>query len=158
MNYLIILLISFFSCNTESPTQFSEAALSDTFVTLEGDSVTFKDVLETHKGKTLLIDVWASWCGDCIKGMPKVKDLQKEYKDVSYIFLSLDKTQKAWKKGIKKYDVEGAHYFVKSGWDGAFGKFIDLDWIPRYMVVDAKGNIKLFEAVKADDIRIKENL
>ena len=158
MNYLIILLISFFSCNTESPTQFSAAALNDTFVTLEGDSITFKDILETHKGKTLLIDVWASWCGDCIKGMPKVKDLQKEYKDVSYIFLSLDKTQKAWKKGIGKYDVEGANYFVKSGWDGAFAKFIDLDWIPRYMIVDAKGNIKLFEAVKADDIRIKENL
>lgn len=157
-NYLLILLISFFSCNTESPTQFSAAALNDTFMTLEGNSITFKDILETHKGKTLLIDVWASWCGDCIKGMPKVKDLQKEYKAVSYIFLSLDKTQKAWKKGIKKYDVEGTHYFMKSGWDGAFGEFLDLDWIPRYMIVDGKGNIKLFEAVKADDIRIRENL
>ncbi|WP_240964224.1 TlpA family protein disulfide reductase [Flavivirga algicola] len=158
MNFLLILFISFFSCNTKSPTQFSVAALNDIFITQEGDSITFEDILENHQGKTLLIDVWASWCRDCIEGMPKIKDLQKEYNDVSYIFLSLDKTQKAWKKGIKKHQVEGAHYFMQSGWEGAFGKFLDLDWIPRYMIVDAKGSIKLFEAVKADHIRIKENL
>ncbi len=158
MNYLLILIISFFSCNTESPTQFSVEALNDTFITKEGHSIAFKDILENHKGKTLVIDVWASWCRDCIEGMPKIKGLQEEYKNVTYIFLSLDKTEKAWKKGIKKHHIEGAHYFMQSGWEGAFGKFLDLDWIPRYMVVDANGNIKLFEAVKADDIRIKENL
>ncbi|WP_303315903.1 TlpA disulfide reductase family protein [Flavivirga abyssicola] len=157
ISYILILLITIFSCK-KSPTQFSEAALNDIFITLEGSPIAFRDILETHKGKTLVIDVWASWCSDCIKGMPKVKDLQAEYKEVTYIFLSLDKTQKAWKKGIEKYDVKGIHYFMKSGWDGMFSDFIDLDWIPRYMVVDAKGNIELFEAVKADDIRIKENL
>ncbi|SFZ92394.1 Thioredoxin-like [Flaviramulus basaltis] len=158
MNYLIILLISVFSCNTETPTQFSEDALNDTFVTLEGNSVSFKDILKENKGQTLVIDIWASWCSDCIKGIPKVKDLQNEYKDVKYIFLSLDKKQEAWKKGIKKYNVEGEHYFMQSGWDGAFGKFVNLNWIPRYMVVDKEGTIKLFKAVKADDKRIKKHL
>ncbi len=158
MNYLLILFISFLSCNTTAPVQFSEEALNDTFITQEGDLIAFKSILENHQGKTLVIDVWASWCRDCIEGMPKIKKLQEEYNDATYIFLSLDKTQKAWERGIKKYQIEGAHYFMKSGWEGAFGKFLDLDWIPRYMVVDAKGNIKLFKAVKADDIRIEENL
>ncbi len=158
MNYLLVLLLSFFSCNTETPTQFSEAALNDTFITLEGSNITFKSVLEAHKGKTIVIDIWASWCGDCIKGMPKVKRLQENHKDAAYIFLSLDKTQEAWKRGIEKYNVVGEHYFIQSGWKGAFGEFVDLDWIPRYMIVDSQGNIKLFKAVKADDKRITENL
>ncbi len=158
MNYLFVLLISFFSCNTETPTQFSEEALNDTFITLEGNSVAFKDILETHKGKTLIMDIWASWCGDCIKGMPKVKALQQRYKNVTYIFLSLDRTQDAWKKGIKKYNVKGENYYMQSGWKGPFGEFVDLDWIPRYMVVDAKGNINLFKAIEADDKRIEQIL
>lgn len=158
MNYLLFILLSFLSCKTETPTQFSEAALADTFTTLEGNSIVFKDIIEAHKGQTILIDVWASWCRDCIEGMPKVKTLQKKYKDVAFIFLSLDKTENAWKKGIKKYDVQGEHFFMQSGWEGAFGEFLDLDWIPRYMVIDKQGNIKLFKAVKANDKRIKQNL
>ncbi|WP_341215728.1 TlpA disulfide reductase family protein [uncultured Wocania sp.] len=154
MNYLIILLFSIFSCNTEVPTQFSTEALNDTFITLNGENITFKEILETHKGKTIVIDIWASWCKDCIKGMPKVKTLQSEYKDVVYMFLSLDKSQEAWKKGIEKYNVDGTHYFMQSGWKGAFGKFVNLDWIPRYMVINKAGNIELFKAIKADDIKL----
>ena len=66
MNYLIALFFSLVSCNTEVPSQFSEAALNDTFITLDGDVVTFKSILEEHQGKTILIDVWANWCKDCI--------------------------------------------------------------------------------------------
>ncbi|MFD1163471.1 TlpA family protein disulfide reductase [Hwangdonia seohaensis] len=156
MIYTLILLFSVFSCNTEVPTQFSEEALNDTFVTLEGNNIAFKDILETHKGKTIVIDVWASWCKDCLEGMPKVKALQSEYKEAVYVFLSLDKSQNAWKKGIKKYNVNGEHYFMQSGWKGAFGDFVNLDWIPRYMVINKTGNIELFKAVKADDDKLIE--
>ncbi|MEN3324278.1 thioredoxin-like domain-containing protein [Mariniflexile soesokkakense] len=159
MKYILICFLSILSCKAQDvPTKFSEAALNDTFVTLRGNSISFKDILEVNKGKTLVIDVWASWCKDCIGGMPKVKSLQKTNKNVTYLFLSLDKTQEAWKRGIKKYDVQGQHYFMQSGWKGPFGEFIQLDWIPRYMVVDADGAIKLFKAIEADDKRIKEIL
>lgn len=156
--YILILSITIFSCNSQTPTQFSEGALNDEFISLEGDSITFRDILKSHSEAALVIDIWASWCGDCIKGMPKLKALQKEFPDAAYLFLSLDKNEDAWKRGIKKYNVQGEHYFMKSGWKGPFGEFVDLDWIPRYMVVDAKGNIKLFKAVKADDENLKQNL
>lgn len=153
-NYLLILLISVFSCNFEVPTQFSEEALNDTFITLEGENIAFKNILETHKGKTIVIDLWATWCRDCIVGMPKVKALQSEFKDVVFVFLSLDKSQKAWKSGIEKYKLSGEHYYMQSGWDGVFGDFINLNWIPRYMVINKAGNIELFKAVKADDDKL----
>jgi hypothetical protein len=73
-------------------------------------------------------------------------------------FLSVDKNQRNWKKGIEKYNIKGEHYYMQSGWSGDFGDFIDLDWTPRYIVVDKDQKIKLFEAVKANDKRIKEVL
>ena len=158
MNYLLIVLLSIFSCNTEVPTQFSQDALNDTFITLQGESLAFKDILEAHKGKTIVIDIWASWCGDCIKGLPKVKLLQKDYKDAVFVFLSLDRGQDTWKRGVKKYDVKGDHYFMQSGWKGAFGNFVNLNWIPRYMVINKQGNIELFKAVKADNHKLIEAL
>ncbi|MFG6687890.1 TlpA family protein disulfide reductase [Mariniflexile sp. HNIBRBA6329] len=159
VKYIAILLISILNCNAqETPTQFSKAALNDAFVTLEGKTITFSEILEENKGKTLVVDVWASWCKDCIGGMPMVKDLQKAYKNTTYVFLSLDKTEDAWKKGIKKYGVQGQHYFMQSGWKGPFGEFIQLDWIPRYMVIAPNGSIKLFKAIEADDKKIKEIL
>ena len=52
----------------------------------------------------------------------------------------------------KLYEIEGDHYFMPLGWDGPFADFIDLDWITRYMIIDPEGNIKLFEATKANNI------
>lgn len=149
----------FVSCEAQpEPTSFSDEALNDTFLSTEGESMSLKSILETHKGKTILIDVWASWCRDCIVGLPNLKALQSEYADVVFLFLSMDKTQKSWKNGIKKYNISGEHYFMPSGWDGPFSDFIDLDWVPRYMIIDEVGNIKLFRAIKVSDPKLKEHL
>ena len=156
---IILFSICFLNCETQpDPTTFSEAALSDTFITLEGDTVTFDALLNTYKGKTILLDVWATWCRDCIVGLPNLKTLQKDHPDVVYLFLSLDKSQQSWKSGIEKYAIEGEHYFMASGWEGDFGNFIDLDWVPRYMVIDPNGHIKLFKAIKANDKQIALHL
>ena len=151
MNIYLILLLTIFSCNKEIPAQFSEEALNDSFVTLIGETILFKDILKKHEGKTIMIDVWASWCKDCIKGMPKVKKIQDKFPDVEYVFLSLDRNMASWKKGIEKHQVKGNHYFMQSGWNGPFGEFLNLDWIPRYMVINKQGNIKLYKAKKATD-------
>lgn len=158
MNIFLVILLTFFSCNTEKPTQFSEEALNDSFITLQGESIQFKDILSKYKGQTILIDVWASWCRDCIKGMPKLKDIQKENPDVVYMFLSLDKNLNSWKKAIDKYDVKGEHYYMQSGKKGPFGEFLKIGWIPRYLVVDKQGNIKLYKAVKATDKNILKSI
>ncbi|GAA3653385.1 TlpA family protein disulfide reductase [Flavivirga jejuensis] len=158
INYLLIVLISFLSCNTESPIQFSEAALNDTFMSFEGDEITFKSILEKHKGKTIVIDIWASWCGDCIKGMPKVKALQSEYKDVVYVFLSLDRGEAAWKRGIEKYQVKGDHYYMPSGKKCPFADFVKIDWIPRYMVINKANEIVVFNVIEADDDKLLKAL
>ncbi|MDA9126551.1 thioredoxin-like domain-containing protein [Flavobacteriaceae bacterium] len=146
------------SCQNRVETQFSKAALNDVLLTLNDDSILFKSILEKHQGKTVFIDVWASWCKDCLKGLPSVKALQTEHPEVDFVYLSLDKTQKAWKKGIKRLEIKGDHYFMKSGWKGAMGTFLDLDWIPRYMIIDKQGKIKVFKAIETTDITLLNNL
>ncbi|MFD2726681.1 TlpA family protein disulfide reductase [Hyunsoonleella rubra] len=157
MNYIIILLVSFFSC-TKEPVTFSEEVLNDTFTTLEGNQVTVKSILEKHKGKKIVIDIWASWCGDCIKGMPKVKELQKEHPEVVYLFFSLDRAEVPWKRGIKKYDVIGEHYFMQNGKKCPFADFVNISWIPRYMVVNEAGEIVVFNVIEADDEKLLQAL
>lgn len=155
---LLICCSVLLACNKEIPTRFSEIALNDTFVTLDDRELTFKEVLEQYSGETIFVDIWASWCSDCLKSLPKVRELQKEYPDVVFLFLSVDKKITNWKKGIEKHQIYGEHYFIKSGWNSDFGDFIDLDWTPRYMLIDKDRNIKLFEAVKTNDKKLKEAL
>lgn len=160
MKLFLTICIVFISLSVQAQEEvaFQKEALEDTFLSLEGDSVSFGDILEKHVGKTILIDVWASWCKDCIQGMPIVKALQIQHSDVVFLFLSMDKNVPSWKKGIEKYDVTGENYFVKSGWKGPFGSSIKLDWIPRYMVVSPEGDIRLYKAIKANDKNITKAL
>ncbi|MBR9915802.1 MAG: TlpA family protein disulfide reductase [Algicola sp.] len=158
--FAVMLLAGFILCckTQPNPTTFSADALSDTFINTEGASITLQSILEANQGKTVLIDVWASWCRDCIEGMPDIKSMQDEYSDVAFVFMSMDKSQKSWKNGIQKYELNGQHYFMPDGWKSAFSEFLDLDWIPRYLVVDGDGNISLFKAIKITDPLIKVHL
>lgn len=153
-----LLVTTFLSCQNRIETQFSEAALNDEFITLNGEPILFKNILENHQGNTVFIDVWASWCKDCLVSLPNVKALQEEFPEVDFVYLSLDKTQEAWKKGVKRLEIKGDHYFMQSGWKGDMGTFLDLDWVPRYMIIDKQGTIKVFKAIKTSDITLLNNL
>ena len=153
---LLVFVIIFTSCNIEKPTEFTDLALNDSVYDLSNTQFSIKEVLAKYKGKKVLIDVWASWCGDCIKGLPSVKNLQKEYKEVVFLFLSVDKSKTAWKRGIDRFKIKGEHYNLAKGMkDGAFVDFINLGWIPRYMVIDENGKITLFKATRASDSLIE---
>jgi len=148
---ILFIAVLFISCQKEILKEFPKEALEDTMKTIDGKTMKFEEILAKHKGKTIFIDVWASWCGDCLKGIPSVKEIQKNNPQLTYLFLSLDKKEKSWKAGIKKHQLIGEHYFLKAGFKSAFSKAIDVDWIPRYMVVNPDGSIKLYEAVKTND-------
>lgn len=157
----IILFLSVllsFAVQAQNTTNFSKAALEDELQALNGTTITVAEILKQYQGKKVVIDVWASWCGDCVGGMPKVKEIQATYPEAVYLFLSVDKTFESWKKGIEKYKVVGEHYFMPNGWKSDFNNSIKLDWIPRYIVLNEKGEIVLYKATKATDERIVKKL
>jgi thiol-disulfide isomerase/thioredoxin len=160
MKKIFALLVTFaiVSCSNAQKPKFSKEALSETLLAIDGGQVAFKDVLKKYKGKTLLIEVWASWCGDCVKAMPKLKELQTNNPDVAYLFISMDKTADKWKDGIAKHDIKGDHFMANDQMKGVFGKAIDLDWIPRYIIIDKTGKIVQYRAIETDFEKINATL
>lgn len=160
----IAVLVAFFallfsSCEPEPKFEFTSEVLKQTVFNTEGQAMTFGELLGEHKGKTIVIEVWASWCGDCVKALPKMRDFQKNHADLAYIFLSVDDDKDRWKDGVEKYmgkyNIKGDQYTFEKGWekDGSnpFVTFASLDWIPRYMVVGKDGDITKYYAKSLDD-------
>ena len=154
---VLIGCIATFSFINKQP-EFSKEALSEKLLSANDTQVSFQDVLSKHQGKTIVIECWASWCGDCVKAMPKMKALQNDNPNVDYVFISMDKTADKWKAGIDKHELKGDHYMVNDGMKGAFGTAINLDWIPRYIIVDKKGKIVLYRAIETDFDQINSTL
>ncbi len=146
----ILISIITISCSNAQKTEFSKEALETSLITTEASEISFENSLEKHKGKIVLIEVWASWCGDCVKAMPKIHELQAQHTDIDYLFISMDKTSEKWKKGILKYNLEGDHLLAKEQMNGSFAKAIDLNWIPRYIIMDQTGKIALYKAIETD--------
>jgi len=154
---LLVAVVSF-SCSHAQKKEFSKEALTQTLLATDGSQVAFQDILKNYKGKTLVVEVWASWCGDCVKAMPKIKELQANNPDVAYLFISMDKTVENWKIGIAKHELKGDHFMANDQMKGVFAKAIDLDWIPRYIVIDKAGKIVLYRAIETDFDQINATL
>jgi thiol-disulfide isomerase/thioredoxin len=142
--------ISFISCDAQKT--FSKEALTENLKAFDGNTTNLDAILKKHKGKTVVIEIWASWCSDCVKAMPKLKDLQANNPNVDYVFISMDKVEDKWKAGIEKHEIKGDHYWANDEkmMKGAFGQAIDLDWIPRYIIIDDEGKIVTYRAIETD--------
>ncbi len=111
---------------------------------MEGKKVSMSDL----KGKVVLIDVWATWCGPCKVEIPYLKKLEKEFegKNVEFVSISVDveKDKEKWKNMVQKEELGGTQLFA-SGWS-EITKYYDITGIPRFMVFDTEGKIVTVEA------------
>lgn len=155
---LLIIGLTMYSFQEAPKKEFKKEALTETLLTTNGKQISFQNIIKKNKGQTTVIEIWASWCGDCVKAMPKIKELQEKNKNVSFVFISMDKTADKWKEGIQKHDLKGDHYMANDGMKGVFGQAIDLDWIPRYIIIDETGKIVLYRAIETDFATINETL
>ncbi|SOU88689.1 conserved exported hypothetical protein [Tenacibaculum finnmarkense genomovar ulcerans] len=151
--------LALLSCSSQSPTEFSKEALADVFVAINTkEEVPFKDILAKNKGKKILIDVWASWCTDCLENLPAVKKAQEENPEMVFLYLSLDRKLEDWHSSVERLNIKGQHYFMQSGWEGSFAKFLGLSWIPRYLLIDEQGKIVVFNQTKVSAILMAKNV
>ncbi len=137
-------------------TAFTAEARQQPLYAVDGKQTTAGTVLEAYKGQTVLLYIWAMWCPDCLKGFPELKAFQAANPDVPVVYFSLDREEQRWKEGIEKFDLEGAHYWFKTDWKNDFTNAIDLNWIPRYLIINPDGGIAHYYAVKADDPALQQ--
>lgn len=157
--FAMAILLTNISCSN-AQTKFSKKSLESVLVTIESQKIPFQEIIKKHHGKTVVIEFWASWCSDCVKSMPKLKELQGSNPDVSFVFISFDKSVDKWKTGIEKHALVGDHYLVPdaNGMKSDFGQSLDINWIPRYIVVDKSSNIALYKAIETDFDKIQETI
>ena len=140
-------------------TKFSIEALAQKLQDKSGKEISINEILKQHKGKIVILDFWAGWCKDCLKALPKAKELEANNPNVNFVFLSLERSQDGFLKSLDRFQMtDKENYWFASGWKNDFNNDVDLNWIPRYIVVDQKSAIAKYYAITQDDPEIQSTI
>lgn len=130
-----------------------------TFTDLDGKKVSLDD----FKGKAVYIDFWASWCGPCRAMMPFSKQLHEQLdatakKNLVFLYISIDANQEAWKKGIQDMEIKGVNVISPGNWNSEVCRYFQIGGIPRYMLMNKKGEVVDFNAKRPNDPALLQEL
>lgn len=107
----------------------------------EGNTVDFS----MFKGKYVYIDLWASWCGPCIKEVPHLQKLEAELENKNVVFLSIsvDAKEEQWKAKMKQLNMHGNQLHNK---DNSLCNNLNVKGIPFFLIYDKEGNLYMYNA------------
>jgi thiol-disulfide isomerase/thioredoxin len=159
-----------FDCRNERFVSYIDSVLN---LKQKQAGLSFYDVMNTQvtdadgKSKTLkaliaqkptLIDCWASWCKPCLDALPFSKELEEQYRSkVNFIYLSFDQDINAWQSKAKALKLQPTFY-VQEGFNSGFAAYFKLNSIPRYIIIDAKGQLLNADAPRPGDAQLNNIL
>lgn len=109
------------------------------FTALDGEAFD----LSAMKGKVVLVDFWATWCGPCIAEMPNVINAYKEHKESGFevVGISLDQNKADLEKYISENEMDWPQYFDGKGWGNEIAGKFGIQGIPATFLIGKDGKI-----------------
>lgn len=107
--------------------------------TPEGTPLALSDL----RGKVVLVDFWASWCGPCRRENPNVVNVYQKYKDRGFevLSVSLDSNRDKWLAAIARDNMDWSHVSDLQGWKNAAAQTYGISSIPATLLLDKDGKI-----------------
>ncbi len=99
---------------------------------------------EKLRGKVILVDFWATWCGPCVASIPAVKAAYSQYHDkgLEILGINLDEEKADLNRFVAKNEIPWAQYFDGKGWQNKFATQYSIQAIPNMWLLDKKGNLR----------------
>ena len=104
--------------------------------------------LEQYRGKVVLLDFWAVWCGPCISEMPNVIKVYDTYKDEGFdiIGISLDTDEDRLRNYLKENNIPWRQVFSGEGWKSPVAQQYGIRAIPAPWLIDKDGTLITHQA------------
>jgi thiol-disulfide isomerase/thioredoxin len=137
---LVLVFLATFSNAQREVANISDPRLQIKLPTISGDSIT----LASQKGKVILLDFWASWCGPCRVSNKKLVKLYEKYKSQGFeIFgVSLDQEKRDWEKAIQKDKIAWLQVNDPRGsWNAKTAADWNISVLPTSFLINKKGDV-----------------
>jgi thiol-disulfide isomerase/thioredoxin len=137
--------------NQHLPDSILNIELSDS----KGKKTELGKVINSLRGKYILIDNWASWCGPCLQEIYKSKEIVKTgvlNKDsIEILYLSQDESRLKWKRAVSKNKNLMRNSYLFVGFPNAFSLYFNISSIPRYILLNKEGKLISLDAPRVSE-------
>ena len=152
--FIIFQVFLFYRGDTQNLYNFQNLEIA--LPSIKGDTVR----LSAFKGRVVLIDFWASWCGPCRTANKTLVKLYDKYKAKGFeIFgVSMDENLNAWAKAVSKDKISWVQVIDRGGWEGGTALSWNVYRLPTSYLVDKEGKLIARDPDKKELVKLLDNI